>query len=270
MNKELVKQQQANLDIAVLDDLDNLKSLLEANSGIGGIGERDFQRIKVPSGGGLAFAIDTLEGTETATKIMGVVVGYSPARSYWKQNIDDGGGSVPPDCYSLDCVRGIGKPGGQCASCAENVFGSATKGKGKACKERTHVYVLMSGAGFLPFCIVAPPTSLKTVRTHFVRLVSRGIDYRTALTEFSLVQEKSEGGQKYSRLELKHHSLIPPDSRPKVLAYAKMIDHLIGGSKFAPAAAAAPSEYANVNPNPAPQQAPPPPAEAGPTGEDPW
>ena len=63
----------------------------------------------------------------------------------------------------MDGKQGIGEPGGSCAACALNKFGSAAEGNGKACKNMRVLYLLRSGE-FMPLQITLPPTSLKPFR----------------------------------------------------------------------------------------------------------
>lgn len=63
-------------------------------------------------------------------------------------------------------VRGYGEPGGTCADCVLNQFGSDGNNKGKACKNMRMLYLLRSGE-YMPIQIALPPTSL-TPYTRFV------------------------------------------------------------------------------------------------------
>lgn len=59
-----------------------------------------------------------------------------------------------------------GEPGGTCADCVLNQFGSDGNNKGKACKNMRMLYLLRSGE-YMPIQIALPPTSL-TPYTRFV------------------------------------------------------------------------------------------------------
>ena len=52
-----------------------------------------------------------------------------------------------------------GEPGGTCADCVLNQFGSDGNNKGKACKNMRMLYLLRSGE-YMPIQIALPPTSL--------------------------------------------------------------------------------------------------------------
>ena len=79
--------------------------------------------------------------------------------SYWPEGseYDD---NVTPLCSSVDGKTGYGAPGGACAVCALNQYGSVEKGKGKACKNMRSLYILRSGE-FMPLLLSLPPTSLR-------------------------------------------------------------------------------------------------------------
>ena len=86
--------------------------------------EFTLDRVKLPTGGGTAFEIPSDEGEESemAKDITGVIVYNHPAYAYYRDKYT--GGSNPPDCGSFDGVTGIGTPGGVCAKCPYNRFGS--------------------------------------------------------------------------------------------------------------------------------------------------
>lgn len=60
--------------------------------------------------------------------------------------------------FSQD-VESYGEPGGTCADCVLNQFGSDGNNKGKACKNMRMLYLLRSGE-YMPIQIALPPTSL--------------------------------------------------------------------------------------------------------------
>ncbi len=93
-------------------------------------------RIKIPAGGATTFEIpdgDEEDGVRTAKDITGVILLHHPAFAYYMRKYT--GGSNPPDCGSFDGKLGVGNPGGSCATCPYNQFGSG-EGKSKACKNR--------------------------------------------------------------------------------------------------------------------------------------
>ena len=125
-----------------------------------------FQRVKIPGGGSLQFERpgDDPEIPDYAKTIEGVIVYSHQASAYWPEGseYDD---SVTPLCSSVDGITGCGTPGGACAVCELNQYGTGTdsKGnpsKGKACKNMRHLYILRDGE-YMPILLALPPTSLR-------------------------------------------------------------------------------------------------------------
>ena len=98
-----------------------------------------FTRIKIPGGGHLQFEIPSgnPDVPDYAPYLEGVIL-YS---------------------QSFDGKVGYGEPGGTCADCVLNQFGSDGNNKGKACKNMRMLYLLRSGE-YMPIQIALPPTSL--------------------------------------------------------------------------------------------------------------
>lgn len=126
--------------------------------------QMSFPRIKIPAGGGLVFEFpsDDPENPDFAKTLEGVILFNHPNNAYWPEGseYDD---NATPLCSSVDGRQGIGEPGGSCAACALNQFGSAAEGAGKACKNMRVLYLLRSGE-FMPLQVTLPPTSLKPFR----------------------------------------------------------------------------------------------------------
>ena len=129
-----------------------------------GLGTVPFDRVKIPSGGGLAFEIagDSEEDTETVTELTGVILYHHPVNAYWRDKFE--GGSEQPDCSSYDGKVGVLRETGElcnCANCPKNQFGS--DGSGKACKNTHRVYILREDNP-VPLILSLPPTSLNYMR----------------------------------------------------------------------------------------------------------
>lgn len=125
-----------------------------------------FQRVKIPSGGGVQFEIpgDNPDDPDTTKTIEGVIVFNHAACAYWADG-DDYSDNMPPSCSSVDGKTGIGNPGGACEVCEFNRYGTGTdaKGnptKGKACKNMRNLYILRNGE-YMPILLSLPPTSLR-------------------------------------------------------------------------------------------------------------
>ena len=126
-----------------------------------------FPKVKIPGGGVTQFemASDNPERPDYIPELEGILLYNHAANAYWPEGeeYDD---STPPLCQSVDGKVGYGTPGGLCASCGFNAFGSAAKGKGKACKNMRTLYLLRSGE-FMPLQISLPPTSIKPYSTFY-------------------------------------------------------------------------------------------------------
>ena len=157
-----------------------------------------MQRVKIPGGGNLQFEIrsDDPDNPDYERKLVGVILYHHLANAYWPEGseYDD---NVPPFCQSFDGKQGYGEPGGVCAACAFNQFGSTANGSGKACKNMRQVYLLRSGE-YLPLQLSLPPTSLRPFND-FLNLVfvARRRPSFTAIVEIGLKRAES-GGYTYS------------------------------------------------------------------------
>ena len=147
-----------------------------------GLQMMSFQRVKIPAGGQLQFEIPTEDpdNPDYARTLEGVIL-YNHAA-----------------CSSVDGKTGIGEPGGACATCPMNEYGSARDGgRGKACKNMRDIYLLRSGE-YMPLLISLPPTSIKP----FKEFLNRAFVYRRRATYGSLVQislkKENNGSNDYS------------------------------------------------------------------------
>jgi len=181
----------------------------------------DLERVRVPSGGGIAWEVLDEAGEPQPVKALdGIVVFTKLGRSYWAKGIDESGGGSPPDCSSPDAVRGVGKPGGLCHDCELAQWGSAGDGgRGQACSQRRFVFVLREGAT-LPTVISVPPTSLKPLKKWLFALANRGVPYFGAVTRFSLEKTKNAAGIEYAQVKPSTVRTLAPEEVELVKAFA--------------------------------------------------
>lgn len=120
-----------------------------------------FPRVKIPAGGVLQFEVpgDDPEHPQYVETLTGVLLFHHATNGYWPHALDEEE-DKNPICSSVDGKMGIGDPGGVCATCGLNAFGTAEDGKGKACKNMRSLYLLQSGE-LMPIILNLPPTSLK-------------------------------------------------------------------------------------------------------------
>jgi hypothetical protein len=215
-------------------NLELVQAAIAENVGVGGISEFDFDRIKIPAGGGLAFNVATLEGESAEKFITGVVVLARDARAYWSKTLEESGGNVPPDCHSNDGVAGAGEPGGRCAECPLATFGSSTKlvngakvkGRGQACKAIRQLYML-TGSSLMPVVLPLPPTSLKAAKTYMLRLAGQGHPYFAVVTKVGLESAQNSGGVKYSKAKFECVGTLNAEQASKAKAYSEMLKPLV-------------------------------------------
>ena len=87
-----------------------------------------FERVKIPSGGGVMFEIpgENPEEPDTVKTFSAVILYQHSLNAYYQSEYQ--GGSNPPDCGSFDGHHGEGTPGGDCGTCPLNQYGSGKNG----------------------------------------------------------------------------------------------------------------------------------------------
>lgn len=125
--------------------------------------QMSFTRVKIPSGT-VQFELptDNPDDPDYVKELTGVIVHHHLNNAYWPEG-SEYDENTSPLCSSTDGKLGIGDPGGVCATCALNEYGSAPEGNAKACKNMRTLYLLRSG-DLLPLQLTLPPTSLKPFR----------------------------------------------------------------------------------------------------------
>ena len=151
--------------------------------------------------------------------LVGVILHSHATCAYWPagSEYDD---DTTPLCSSADGKIGIGTPGGACATCAMNRFGSAPDGsKGKACKNMRILYLLRSGE-YMPLQINLPPTSIKP----FKDFLNRAFMFRCRATCGSIVQiglkRENNGTNDYSVATFKLLQDFQGEELAQIRAYA--------------------------------------------------
>lgn len=188
-----------------------------------------FQRVKIPSGGQVQFELpsDDPDNPDYAKYLEGVIVYSHNANSYWPtgEDYDD---NTPPSCQSVDGKLGYGKPGGICADCPYNRYGSDTKGtgKGKACKNQRIIYLLRSGE-VMPIQLSLSPTSI-TPYSQFVNaaFVSRRRGVCGSVVQIGL-KKRSNGKDDYSVATFKRLYDFTGEDLARVRAYANSFQEQI-------------------------------------------
>ena len=158
-----------------------------------------FDRVTIPAAGGTAFELPgELPGeTEAAKEFSGVILYHHPLFTYYRERFT--GGNSAPDCGSYDGVTGVGDPGGSCAHCPLNQFGSGENG-GKACKNKRRIYILREGE-LIPILLTLPTGSMKAFAVYVKRLLAKGKKTSGVVTRFSLQKVQNAGGIAYSQTQ---------------------------------------------------------------------
>ena len=209
------------LMLASDDRAQQAKAMLAKNTGSSGITLGDLDRIKVPTAGITSWSVPTAEGEVQAPAIIGVIVAFRDVRAYYRNPYS--GENNPPDCTSQDMEHGHGDIGdGQqsrpCASCPMSQWGSkmgpdGKARKGQACAVRRPMLIL-EPEGLLPKILSVPPSSLKSLRSYFLRLSA---PYDNVVT--SLALEKVDAKPAYSRIVPRMMRLLSPAEVTSVKAY---------------------------------------------------
>lgn len=124
-----------------------------------------FRNVKIPSGGQTQFELpgEDPDNPDYTKFLEGVIVYSHNANAYWAAGINEDE-NPSPDCQSMDGKLGYGSPGGICADCPFNRYGSDPNpngtGRGNACKNQRIVYLLRSGEA-LPIQLSLSPTSIR-------------------------------------------------------------------------------------------------------------
>lgn len=157
-----------------------------------------FQRVKIPSGGMVQFELpsDDPDNPDYAKVLVGVILYNHSNNAYWPEG-SEYDENTSPLCSSVDGKTGIGEPGGLCATCVLNQYGTAPEGAGKACKNMRILYLLRSG-DYMPLQVTLPPTSLRP----FQEFINQSFIFRRRATCGSVIQiglkKMNNGSNDYS------------------------------------------------------------------------
>lgn len=161
--------------------------------------EGGFDRVKIPAGGATMFELpgDEADEPEAVKEFSAVILYHHPVLQYYREKYT--GGSNPPDCGSFDGITGEGNPGGACAKCPLNQFGSG-ENNAKACKNRRRIFLLREGELF-PLILSLPTGSMREFSRYIKRLLSKGKKSNMVVTRFSLKKATNSSGIAYSQAQ---------------------------------------------------------------------
>ena len=160
-----------------------------------------FDRIKIPAGGSTVFEVpgEAPGETDAVKEFRGVILYHHPLFTYYREGYT--GGNDAPDCGSYDGMFGVGDPGGNCAHCPLNQFGSGENG-GKACKNTRRIYILREDE-LIPLLLTLPTGSMKEFSIYVKRLLAKGRKTGEVVTRFFLKRVTNAGGIAYSQAQFK-------------------------------------------------------------------
>lgn len=225
MGEELVPVGE-NSPYAVLQmEPDETAEIIKEALGGSQLSAGDLDRVKVPSGGGTTWDVPTVDGEVSTKTLEGVIVHVASRRAFWPYTMEDRPDDADgrPECQSFDGETGDGDPGGECAMCPLNEFGSDIKGgPGKACKETRQIFLLTEG-DIIPIAITIPPASLANVKTYRLRLARQRLRPSDVVTKLTIAKEKNSRGTAYGRVELSRGSTLEPAARDAMRQYVSLI-----------------------------------------------
>jgi hypothetical protein len=180
-----------------------------------------FDRVTIPSAGGTTFELPgEMPGeTDAVKEFAGVILYHHPLFSFYRERFT--GGNNAPDCGSYDGVTGVGNPGGDCASCSLNQFGSGENG-GKACKNKRRIYILREGE-LIPLLLTLPTGSMKEFAVYIKRLLAKGKKSHSVVTRFSLKKVNNAGGIAYSQAQFGVARMLTDEETLYIAAMAEQV-----------------------------------------------
>lgn len=197
------------LDEELMEELKEEMNDLDEERGIA------CRQIKIPSGGGKAFEVesDDPDDPEVVKEVTGVIIFTHRMNSYWEGDFgssDDG--NRAPTCSSIDAKQGMDLQTGEvkdCENCIYNQF--SPDGSGKPCKNMRRIYLMMSGKPGV-YMISVPPTSLKDINRQLTRIMgTQKVPYTRMVVTFKLEKAKNKGGIEYSKVIVEKTGMLPPE-----------------------------------------------------------
>ena len=200
-----------------LQDFSLSDAMAEEMSGL----SASFERVKIPIGGGTVFEIpgDNPDEMDTVKEIHAVILHQHPLNAFYVSKYT--GGSNPPDCGSYDGLLGVGNPGGKCADCPNNEFGSGENGA-KACKNRRRLYLLREGDIF-PMILSLPTGSLKGFTRYLMRILPKYRSSNAVVTRFTLKKAMSGTGIAYSQAQFSVARVLSPAEHELIAAMTEQV-----------------------------------------------
>lgn len=186
-----------------------------------------FDKISIPAGGGLSFEVpgDDPSSPDSVKQFKAVILYHHPMFSYYKEKFS--GGSMPPDCSSMDGKFGVQYETGEfteCAKCPLSKFGSGENG-GMACKQKRRLFLLREGE-ILPVILTLPTGSLADFTKYVTRLVQKGRKTSSVVTTFSLKKAQNATGITYSQVVCSMDRILSPEEQKNMQIMSTQVKSL--------------------------------------------
>ena len=179
-----------------------------------------FPKVKIPAGGSLQFELPTgdPENPEYTRFLQGVILFHHASGAYWPEGMEYDDNTVPL-CSTVDGKQGYGTPGGACAACELNRYGSATDTRGKACKNMRILYLLQDG-DYIPVQLSLPPTSLRPFNDFMnAAFVARRRPAWSSVVQIGL--KRVDNGNTYSVATFRKMADLPPEKVGEFRAFVE-------------------------------------------------
>lgn len=200
------------IDPDMMNELADEMNDLDPESGI------ICRKIKLPSGGGLAYEVqgEDDDDTEYKKEIEAVVIFTHRVNGFWAGAYGDEDQNKAPICSSIDGKKGLNLETGEiieCENCPYNQYGSATdqkgnQSKGKACKNMRRLYLMMDGDPNF-YLLTVPPTSIKDVNKQLAKIMAGGTPYTGLVLKFTLEKTANAAGVAYSKVVISKAGILP-------------------------------------------------------------
>ncbi len=233
-NQTSVQVAEPTINLPMLSDPEGAKQIIQEN--LDGLGDMKFDKIDMPSGGGISFTIiDENNKKIPLTELSGVLLHKKPFKAWYIKSFDekDEDDIGIPDCFSEDNVHGsgceeAGIPEGQlCKTCPKNQWGSDRRGgKGKDCAEKIRIHILMEENAF-PKYIDLPPTSTGNFKDYVKRLANKLNPFYGVVTTVGLESDKSGKGIEYSKATFARSTNLSKEERIAIRQYIGTIEPIM-------------------------------------------
>jgi hypothetical protein len=201
----------------------------------------DLTKVTVPTGGGLAWTVEKLNGQESIKELIGIILSQALPRSLYASTFEESGGQEPAICLSNDSITGhlnsealpngefpeklvkIGNPTGHCESCPFAQWGTKLKAdgnfvRGQMCQQR-RVLLFLTPETSMPLLVSIPAGGLKNAKRYLVGLQAVGLKQWQIITNIGLMSDKNAEGIKFSRPTFSPVELIPKENWEQITTY---------------------------------------------------